>query len=151
MITLLDPARIDQVTTFARSVFNEFVAPFNSDEGNLQFNANTNAEEMRKRIDEGRSTVFTYVENDKIVGMIAGKSNHISLMFVDAQHHRKGIGRQLFTTYLTHFDPAQVTVNSSIYAIEAYRRLGFVETDVEQIKNGLRYVPMLWTRKEFTS
>jgi ribosomal protein S18 acetylase RimI-like enzyme len=148
MITPLDHARLDEACEFVRNVFNEFVAPFNSDEGNLQFNTYTNAEEMRKRIDEGRSHIWTWIESDKIVGLIAGRAERITLLFVDGIYQRRGIAQQLFDTLVAHFDSTEITVNSSIYAIEAYRRLGFIEIDIEQMKDGLRYVPMVWTRKE---
>jgi predicted GNAT family N-acyltransferase len=36
----------------------------------------------------------------------------------------------------------EISVNSSLYAVEAYERLGFVATDTEQQKNGIRFVPM---------
>ena len=35
-----------------------------------------------------------------------------------------------------------VTVNSSLYAVEAYRRLGFVETEPRRTVNGIPFVPM---------
>jgi len=41
-----------------------------------------------------------------------------------------------------------ITVNSSPYAVEAYRRLGFVNTDTEQLTNGIRYYSMTHTLKE---
>lgn len=34
------------------------------------------------------------------------------------------------------------TVNSSPYAHEVYKHLGFVDTDKEQCVNGLRFYPM---------
>jgi len=37
---------------------------------------------------------------------------------------------------------SEVSVNSSLYAVEAYKRLGFVATNAEQQKNGIRFVPM---------
>ena len=38
-----------------------------------------------------------------------------------------------------------LTVNSSPYAAKIYRKLGFVDTDTEQVTNGIRYVPMKYT------
>ena len=35
-----------------------------------------------------------------------------------------------------------ITVNSSPYAVLVYRKLGFVETDTEQLADGMRYTPM---------
>ena len=38
--------------------------------------------------------------------------------------------------------PGPVTVNSSPYGAEAYRRLGFVDTDGMQFVNGMYFIPM---------
>jgi len=35
--------------------------------------------------------------------------------------------------------------NSSPYAVEIYRHLGFEPTDTEQAVNGLRFIPMKFT------
>jgi GNAT superfamily N-acetyltransferase len=81
--------------------------------------------------------------NDKIIGSIASKpSNHISLLFVDKQYHRQGIARALYQKMIEKNDCPEISVNSTLYAVEVYKRLGFVATDTEQQKNGIRYVPM---------
>jgi len=74
-------------------------------------------------------------------------------MFVDKKHHRKGIARQLYDTVLSEInknaDVAQVTVNSSPYAVNVYERLGFAKTDEQQEhENGIVYVPMAHTTIE---
>ena len=40
------------------------------------------------------------------------------------------------------------TVNSSPYAVEIYRHLGFVPTDDEQSVDGLRFTPMQYSSKQ---
>jgi len=69
-------------------------------------------------------------KNDKIVGVIATRNSgsHIALFFVDGQHHRKGIGKKLFQTVLDQSTADELTVNSSPYAQEVYRHLGFEDT-----------------------
>lgn len=39
-----------------------------------------------------------------------------------------------------------ITVNSSPYAVPVYHKLGFVDMDVEQISDGMRYTPMKYER-----
>ncbi len=51
----------------------------------------------------------------------------------------------LFETMRADDDGDVFTVNSSPYAVEIYRRLGFAPTDHEQITNGIRYTPMKYT------
>jgi predicted GNAT family N-acyltransferase len=33
-------------------------------------------------------------------------------------------------------------LNSSPYARSFYKKIGFIDTDTEQVKNGIRYTPM---------
>ena len=73
---------------------------------------------------------------------------HIADFFVDAAYHRRGIGRQLFEAMRQDYDRQVFTVNSSPYAVEVYRHLGFVPTDAEQLTDGLRYVPMRFDPEE---
>ena len=85
--------------------------------------------------------------NGEIIGMIATKkSNHISLLFVDKKYHRQGIARSLYQKLIEDCskidDISEISVNSSLYAVEAYKRLGFMATDTEQQKNGICFVPM---------
>ena len=40
------------------------------------------------------------------------------------------------------FDLAEITVNSSPYAVLIYERLGFVVQNEEMVKNGIRFIPM---------
>jgi len=87
-----------------------------------------------------------WYENGVLTGVIALRDlHHICLLFVDKAHHRRGIARGLYQKAMQHCQSRGakiITVNSSPYAAEAYRRLGFVDTDVEQTINGIRFIPM---------
>ena len=65
-----------------------------------------------------------------------------------AAYHRRGIGKKLFDAMRRDYAHPVFTVNSSPYAVEAYRHLGFVPTDTEQLADGLRYTPMRFEAKE---
>ena len=62
--------------------------------------------------------------------------------------HRQGIARALFSAVrdFCRTDPAvsRITVNSSPYAVEIYRRLGFTATDAERVTDGIRFTPMTY-------
>ena len=73
--------------------------------------------------------------------------NHVALFFVESQHQRKGIGRELLRIALEHCrlhdeETSHVTVNASPNSINAYKRLNFEPTDKEQCVNGIRFIPM---------
>lgn len=40
----------------------------------------------------------------------------------------------------------QITVNSSEYAVNVYKKLGFAQVDSLKEENGIRYIPMLFSR-----
>ena len=80
---------------------------------------------------------------EKLVGVIATKdATHIALFFVDGKFQGQGIGRKLYNKIIELNNQEFFTVNSSPYAHEIYKHLGFVDTDTEQCINGLRFYPM---------
>ena len=82
-------------------------------------------------------------EGDSLVGTLCMREpQHIGGFFVKSDYHRKGIGRDLFHTMRRDYDKQEFTVNSSPYAVEVYRHLGFEEMDQEQTVNGIRFIPM---------
>ena len=89
-------------------------------------------------------TFYGMYDNDKIIGVIATRNNgnHITLFFVDGNYHKKGIGTKLFKVVIENATSRVITVNSSVYAVEVYHKLGFIDTDTEKIENGIRFTPM---------
>jgi GNAT superfamily N-acetyltransferase len=87
-------------------------------------------------------------QDRELIGIIATRSNgsHIALFFVEGNHHRQGIGRKMFQVVAQNCTTADITVNSSPFATEAYHHLGFVDTDQEQNVNGIRFIPMKFTK-----
>ena len=88
-------------------------------------------------------------DGEKLVGIIATRSSgtHIALFFVDGAYHRRGIGKSLFEACVADNHNERITVHSSEYAAEVYRRLGFVQTEGMQVDGGIRYIPMVYERK----
>jgi len=125
-----------------RDVFMEYEAPDYSDEGIEEFLRFLEPNEIAEKLEEEKMKIWVCSFGSEIVGMIAAMENHINLLFVSGKHHRKGIARKLLKIMTDFYKPAEITVNSSPYAIEAYRRLGFNETDSEQVVSGIRYTPM---------
>jgi len=140
------PCAIDLVNR----VFAEFVAVDYSEYGKNTFEAYLK-EKLQKTafdIESGDKKIWAYYQESEIIGVIATQdTSHISLMFVDKRHHRKGIARQMFRfvldTLVTYKGATEVTVNSSPYAVKAYERLGFIKTADQQEKDGIIYIPMM--------
>ena len=123
-------------------VFSEYEVPEYSEEGINEFwsfiHDTSELEKLR---------IYGAFDDDKILGVLAVRKEHISLFFVDQKYHRKGIGKALFNCFIGNTKEKEVTVNSSPYAVKAYEKLGFSSIDKEQIRNGIKYVPMKYIKK----
>lgn len=104
-------------------------------------------ETLEKMFRVGQYHMFVAIMDEKIVGVITMRDgNHISLLFVDDEYHRQGIGTQL-VTYLADYLKLEMgkyfmTVNASPYGIPFYRNLGFKDLGPEVKERGIIYTPM---------
>lgn len=125
-------------------VFLQFEAPDYSQEGINEFRCFLDNQDGMKEL-----RFFGAFSHDKLVGTLAMRQSHISLLFVRKEFHRQGIAKKLFHHMLSQIKSNEITVNSSPYALEVYGKLGFTATNTEQATNGIRYTPMLHTRRDF--
>ena len=140
---------LKQALDLVNQVFYEFVAVDYSEQGIKSFEdyLKIKYDEVLCDIKSGHKKLWGYYQDNEIIGIIATRDvSHIALMFVSKQYHRKGIARQMFDHVLTEIgdnkEVTQITVNSSLYAVSAYERLGFIKTDEQQEKDGIIYIPM---------
>ena len=88
------------------------------------------------------------LEGREIVGIAVVKPpSHIYHLFVRSDRQRSGIGRRLMNEALWFISErcgkATVTVNSSVNAVDAYRRFGFRDAGDEVVDgSGVRFQPM---------
>ena len=124
-------------------VFLEFDAPDYTEEGVKTFR-----DFITDEVKTGSLEIYGANKNGKLAGVIATRNqgSHIALFFVDKRYHRQGIGRKLWEAVLRNSTAETITVHSSPYAGEIYRKLGFTYTDGEQIEHGIRYIPMKYLR-----
>jgi len=126
----------------------EHIASSLSDAGLSHLLSEMTTENQAKRIRNGYQ-FFVALESDTLVGTAAIRlPSHLYYLFVDTQHQRRGIGRQLWNhardwiASSTNHGP--ITVNSSLNAITAYERLGFAIAGPPEENHGVRYQPMWW-------
>lgn len=93
-------------------------------------------------------TAYGAFDEDRMIGIIASRSegSHVALFFVDGAYQRKGIGRELWNTFLSDSDKNEITVNASLYASAIYETLGFIKTAGVQTDSGIRFIPMVYRR-----
>ena len=143
----IKPGEEVEVCNLVARSFNEFIAPGFSDDGVEEFFKYVNPRALHKRSREGYHVIVA--EHDgKIVGVAeVKKRRHISMLYVDKAHHRKGIAKELLKRALEYIISSapktkEVTVNSSQYAVAFYESAGFRKTDEETVIHGILHTPM---------
>jgi GNAT superfamily N-acetyltransferase len=131
-------AEMQEALDLVWRVFLEFEAPDYTEEGINEFKKAIDDNEWVKE----RDFYGAFIDN-KVVGVIATKDlHHIALFFVSGEYHRQGIGKKLYEKVKELNNDGYFTVNSSPYAHEVYKHMGFTDTDKEQCIHGLRFIPM---------
>jgi ribosomal protein S18 acetylase RimI-like enzyme len=125
------------------------VAPDFPPEGVEEFLKYARPEALRRRWSGSEHFALLATQGEQMVGMIEMRNHdHVSMFFVDPAHMGRGIGRALWERALAACRQAwpelrRVSVNSSPYALPIYEKLGFRQTEPEQVVNGIRFVPMV--------
>ena len=142
-IRQIDDAQPTDALNLIWTTFLQFVAPDYSEEGVLSFRDFIENQEVIRSLE-----FWGAYEGKELRGVIASNENrkHICCFFVKAQYHRQGICRKLWEHFLKESSSRQITVNASPYATAVYHKLGFTDTDTEQLEDGMRYTPMKFER-----
>lgn len=137
----------DPVVQLVWKTFMKYEGKDYSPEGIRNFKKFIYGKELRGMFLSGRYQVMVAAEKEKIIGVISVRNaNFISLLFVDGDYHRRGVGRKLLETMTRYLkeeagEPS-VTVQSSPFAVGFYHRLGFYDTSGERTVAGIRTTPM---------
>lgn len=147
VIKKLESRQWEDAIALIWKTFLRFEAGDYPEEGIHSFLEFISDERLKKLYTIGEYPVYAAFLDGKMVGVISLRSqNHISLLFVEGAHHRKGIGRALINVARDHVRTEGrknfLTVNSSPYGVEFYHRVGFVDTDSTTQKEGIIYTPM---------
>lgn len=91
---------------------------------------------------------FVATERGKIIGMIRGRPDCITNLFVEGTGHHKGVGRRLmkrFEREARKLGSRRINLRSSLFAVGFYGRMGYKKTTGIRNLHGLKVNPM---RKE---
>lgn len=135
---------VEEVSSFVRRVFDQFIAPGYSAEGRAQFYAYIRPDAMTVRL-QNQSVAFGIWEEEQIVACIEIRDgNHIALLFTDALYQQRGLARKLMeVAQQTCPTFAELSVNASPFAVGIYEKLGFIPQSEERVVNGIRFTPMV--------
>ncbi len=146
-ISELKKEEIPEFCSLVRTVYDEFVAPDYSDEGNSHFYSYLEEAAVSERFEQGGFFAAARVE-DIFAGVAAFRDiSHLTTFFVSKDYQNRGVGRMLFAFSLRHIrshhpEIKKITVNSSPFALPVYKRLGFELTGGREEKDGIIYYPM---------
>lgn len=113
------------------------------EEGKKNFLEFISSEQLFKMFLIGSYRLAVAYQGNRMVGMASLRGgNHISLLFVEPDCHRKGIGKSLLAYLQAGLDNPVMTVNASPYGAPFYSRIGFVETDEWTVADGITFLPM---------
>ena len=140
IIREMNKNEIDVVRKLVLDTFIEFEAPDYSEEGIQSFKDFIFDDEKFLNL-----KINVIEIDDKIVSMIAIRNRtHIALLFTNKDFHKKGLARKLFNDFKSSLkDGDKITVNSSPYAVEVYKKLGFEIVEPEQTVDGIRFTKMM--------
>ncbi len=143
---LTEQEDINAAFKLAEDVFMQFEAPGFSKRGVDSFLEFLWGKRVQQMLADGEFAVWGCFCGDALAGMLALRGvEHISLAFVRADFHRQGVGRMLYSAarkYALERGSKAVTVNASDYGIPFYRAMGFKETDMRLMADGILYTPM---------
>lgn len=147
LIRTINENEWEEAMNLAWDTFILYEAPEYTKEGITSFRNFVRDPILKTLFIEGKYSVLAAFNNNIIVGIIGVRNEtHISLLFVDSEYHKKGIARRLvektFERTYEKYGKREMTVNSSPYAVGFYHKMGFVDTDIEQTTDGIRYTPM---------
>ncbi len=139
---------LEMVFELVWRVFLEFEAPDYAVEGIEHFKTFIQPDALKLRLTNKGFFILGAFLGEKLVGVLAVRDfSHISLLFVDKSYHDQGIAKRLFQEALRRclklkHDITEITVNSSPYAVEIYKKLGFTAVGEQTTRDGITFVPM---------
>lgn len=137
----------EDAMNLAWRTFLKYEANVYSEEGVRNFEDFITDTTLHRMFIMGMYQMFVALDRSKIIGMITLRNkSHISLLFVDEQYHRRGVGSALIAHLqeylLMQTATDRVTVNAAPYGVAFYHKLGFRDIGPEEVKDGIRYTPM---------
>lgn len=152
-IGFADQNQWEDAMGLAWKTFLEFEAGEYSPEGIRSFEDFITDTGLKRMFREGAYQMMTAFRDKKMVGMITLRNEmHISLLFVDRDYHRQGIGRMLIERMAAYvrdeLGKNRMTVNASPYGVPFYHRVGFRDLGAERCQDGIIYTPMEYLLKK---
>ena len=120
------------VSQLIQSVLHEFIEKDLSPDGFQLVLDDTDEASIQELFTNEKTIGYGASLNDRLIGVCVIRDwSHVHFLFVAGAYHRRGIAQALFNLALADClekNPTLdiLTVNSTLYAVDAYKKLGFV-------------------------
>ena len=96
---------------------------------------------------KGDYQMMVALDKERVIGAASVRScNHLSLLFVDEEYHRQGVGRALMSRMCEYLKQEAgeryISLNAAPYAVNFYQKLGFRAVRPEDVYAGIRVTSM---------
>ena len=147
-ICRLNTSQLRTALELVWEVFDEYEAPDYEEMGIKTFQHFIEYHAMLDKMESGEMKFWGCYQNSYMVGVIAIRPiQHISLLFVRGQFQHVGVASRLVRMAISDIREGKpeipyVTVNSSPYAVEFYKKIGFKPLGPEETRDGIRFTSM---------
>lgn len=95
----------------------------------------------------GHYQMMVALDEGRVIGAASVRNrNHLSLLFVDEEYHRRGVGRALMARMCEYLKAEAgeryMSLMAAPYAVNFYRKLGFMVVRPEEEISGVRVTAM---------
>jgi GNAT superfamily N-acetyltransferase len=96
---------------------------------------------------KGEYQLMVALDGERVIGAGSVRSrNHLSLLFVDEEYHRRGVGRKIMESLCAYLRDEEgenyMSLQAAPYAVNFYRRLGFRVVKPEEEIAGIKVTAM---------
>lgn len=121
-----------------------------TEEGIRNFDEFIHSDSLYQSFKLGSYQIMIALDGDRIIGMASVRNrHHLSLLFVQEEYHRQGVGSALISLFCKYLKEEmaekEMTVWAAPYAVAFYEKMGFVIVEPEKEVEGIKITTM---RKE---
>lgn len=133
--------------TMVWKTFLKFEGKDYTEEGIRSFFEFITDDDLYSRFLDGKYQVLVALDGERIIGMASVRNiNFLSLLFVDEEYHRHGVGRALLDTMIAYLKNEVgekfMSLRAAPYAVVFYHKVGFREVGPEEHYSGIHVTPM---------
>ncbi len=135
------------ISALVLSLARYFLADPERPEAAEDFFSTISPEAIAGYIESGRFRYHLAEAAGELAGAVAIRDGaHLYHLFIAERFHRRGLATRLWeharAEALAGGNPGRFTVNSSLFAVPLYERLGFTASGAAMVNNGVAYQPM---------